>query len=215
MAARLEALAQYYQQHGFHPEAEELRQRAEEFRRRGMPDEFPRAVLPVDQMGVRFSDKPLTQTSSMTFETEPVAVPQVGEVSLLASPLEKGTVPNLVGITIQGDKLVEDNFSALTQKKGISPIEIHIQEGRATLDLPKGHELICRMQIDGSEKVFEAQLGVFDPKDDLTDRYVTYWNSTDPQDATIYTLLASPKDTTLLSKLSFSFASRPYLPPLS
>lgn len=215
MAARLEALAQYYQQHGFPTEAQELRQKAEEYRRRGMPDAFSQESSLSAQNALQFTspNQPLelAQDNDLRFRTKPINVPRIGGVILHGDRgIEFNKPPkDVVGVTIRDGKMIKRKFTTLARQEDQFELQIELEEDYESdaIQAPSRTEgLFCRMDIDGFPQAFETELDERQ-EDVLTHQY---WGSIDPTDRNTYAFFASPEDIALLSKLSFSFYSKPH-----
>lgn len=218
MAARLEALAQYYQQNGFPTEAEELRQKAEEFRRRGMPDAFPQEASLSTQNALRFispnQSLALQENYASRFRSTPIEVSQIGDVVLYGYRSVDFSEPGKtnIGVTLRDGKMIERAFENLAKKPNMFELLIELEEdhGPNALKIPPKHGLFCRMDIDGFEKAFETPLlYLYDYEAGDRTRTNFDWRSTDPEDTNIYSFFASPEDTELISRLSFSFYTKP------
>ncbi len=215
MAAWLEALAQYYKQHGFSREAGELQQKAKEYRLRGMPDEFPRESSVVSQRNIRFSSSgrplDLEEDFANAFRTKPIEVPQVGDVVLQGyRGIEFNKPPEgLIGVTIRKGKMIERKYESIAKKEDMLELEIEVDEGPETAQLPPGHKMFCRLEVNGFDKAFETELDDVEYGEPYSTRTHINWGSADPEDANSYAFFVSPEDTNLLNSLSFSFYSKP------
>lgn len=179
-------------------------QRAE---REVQPERLLRLVSPGDTIEVKYY-----RGGSETFHTKPVGT-DIGEVALMGlrggSDLDESSFS---GVTVRGGKLIEDACENLDINQGLFSIGVEVLQGNPFWPT---NALFCRLDIDGIDKSFEAELVSHKDQDDPTpiSAWDTVWQSNDPNDTRKYAIFASPKDTALLSRFGFSLYTKPGVKP--